>query len=219
MFIYAVNLYAPYKTNMIRNDPCPWLNGDIFRLMHARDAYHRHAMKTNSSVLLNRYKQLRNLVTRELKSAKDRYLHDSLHANSGKVGAIWSTLKMLTKSKSQNSLSLTDNDDNEISDSRSVAEEFNDYFADAVQCLIQENGTDQTENHENESTFTVHSSVSDSGVFELPLVTSQFVESEIRTLDTKKATGPDDISCLLFKVVADVPVLLESLTYILSIHV
>ena len=127
--------------------------------MHARDAYHRHAMKTNSSVLWNRYKQLRNLITRELKSAKDRYLHDSLNANSGKVGAIWSTLKMLTKAKSQNNLSLTDKDDNEISDSRSVAEEFNDYFADAVQSLIQENGTDQTENDENESTFTDHSSV------------------------------------------------------------
>ena len=87
MFIYAVNLYAPYKTKRIRNDPCPWLNGDIFRLMHARDAYHRHAVKTNSSVLWNRYKQLRNLVTRELKSAKDRYLYDSLNCNSGKVGS------------------------------------------------------------------------------------------------------------------------------------
>ena len=72
--------------------------------------------------------------------------------------------------------------------------------------------------NENESTFTVHSSVSDSGsVYELPLITSHFVESEIRTLDTKKATGPDDSSCLLFKVVADVPVLLESLTYIYNL--
>ena len=131
--------------------------------------------------------------------------------------------KLLIKSKSQNTLSLIAEDESEISDPRLVAEQFNNYFADAVKCLSENSINDQPQIYENESEDENESDQSLErnpglgNVFELPFITNQFVVNEIKKLGLKKATGPDDISCRLFKVVADLPFLLDSLTYIYNL--
>ena len=158
-----------------------------------------------------------------MRAAKDGHLYDLLYSNSGKLGTIWSTLKTLTKSKAVSSISLRDKDDNEVTDPRLVAKQFNDYFADAVEHLNVNNDF-MNEQHPVDSNACDLDNQSEpvleqetKGRFELPTLTSQYVADEINQLGLKKATGPDDISCRVFKMVTEIPKLLNSLTYIYNL--
>ena len=51
-------------------------------------------------------------------------------------------------------------------------------------------------------------------LFELPNITTEFVKNEIRNLSTNKATGNDELSVRLLKLVSDIPLVIDSFAYI-----
>ena len=61
-----------------------------------RDYHHRNAMNCNSDYHWNMYKKLRNLVNREMKSAKSKYFVDLINNNKGDNSMIWKALKEAT---------------------------------------------------------------------------------------------------------------------------
>ena len=61
-----------------------------------RDYHHRNAMNSNSDYHWNMYKKLRNLVNREMKSAKSKYFVDLINNNKGDNSMIWKALKEAT---------------------------------------------------------------------------------------------------------------------------
>ena len=52
-------------------------------------------------------------------------------------------------------------------------------------------------------------------LLELPIITSDFVDKEIRSMSVNKASGLDELSCSVLKLAR--PVIVESLTYILNL--
>ena len=55
-------------------------------------------------------------------------------------------------------------------------------------------------------------------LFELPVITAEFVKNEIRKLSTNKATGNDELSVRLLKLVLDIPVVMDSVTFAICLN-
>ena len=110
-----VNMCAPYKRKRVRNNPCPWVTGDVIKLMNTRDYLHDKAIQLSSSDFWEQYKKCRNLITRELKNLKKSYITSLLNDKSGNANALWDVMRRLTK-KSQSKNIILNVNDVEISD-------------------------------------------------------------------------------------------------------
>ena len=80
------------------------MNNKINELMKDRDFHHRKAVKTNSDHHWTRYRSLRNLVNREIKSAESNYYCNLINDAKGDSGKVW---KAVNEASSRNVISLS----------------------------------------------------------------------------------------------------------------
>jgi hypothetical protein len=66
-FISVADRHAPVINKQVRGIDCPWLNGEIKKVMYERDKQSKIACKTNSTADWEKYKALRNRVTAMVK--------------------------------------------------------------------------------------------------------------------------------------------------------
>ena len=219
MIMEAFVVNAPMKSKRLKSNPCPWVSGDVIQLMNTRDYYHKKAIQTNSVVFWNRYRYMRNLVNSKLKQEKKKHFDSLLCKNAGNPGALWKTLKSLTNSTQHDEITL-DRAGDHVTDPKKVAEEFNEYFINSVNELITDSFQhDDCENYttlkHNDAPIAEREQSSD--LFELPIVTSDYVRNEIRNLTMNKATGCDDISVKLLKLISNIDIVIDSFTYICNL--
>ena len=98
-FISVADRHAPVISKRVRGIDCPWLNGEIKKVMHERDKQSKIARKTNSTVDWEKYKALRNRATALVKSAKGSYNRKLIEDNSGDPKSFWRTLTRLIPGK------------------------------------------------------------------------------------------------------------------------
>ena len=82
---------APYKERTLRRNPVPWFSKDLRMKFKQRDRLYARAKRSNSSVLRERYKQLRKRLKSELKAAREKFFTEKLR-NSPDPSSIWSLL-------------------------------------------------------------------------------------------------------------------------------
>ena len=99
LFTEVANSHAPVKKRRVKGVSIPWINNKINELMKDRDFHHRRAVKTNSVHHWARYRSLKNLVNREIKSAKSKYYCDLINEAKGDSGKIW---KAVNEASSRN---------------------------------------------------------------------------------------------------------------------
>ena len=102
LFTEVADLHAPVKRCRVKGAPIPWMNNKINELMKDRDFHHRKAVKTNSDHHWTRYRSLRNLVNREIKSAKSNYYCNLINDAKGDSGKVW---KAVNEASSRNVIS------------------------------------------------------------------------------------------------------------------
>jgi hypothetical protein len=73
LFCDIADAHAPVKRRRVKGTQVPWMNSKISEAMQDRDYHHRKAAKSNKTYHWNMYKQLRNFVNKEVKSAKSKY--------------------------------------------------------------------------------------------------------------------------------------------------
>ena len=95
-FIAISNKHAPVVTRRLKRRNNPWVTSEIVKLMYERDYVKKLAVKNNDADLWNRFRQLRNTVTRLLKENKRKYASEKLNECSGNSSKMWKTLKNLT---------------------------------------------------------------------------------------------------------------------------
>ena len=214
MVMEAVDMHAPIKTKRLRSNPCPWVCGDVIQLMNTRDYYHRKAIQTQSHVFWNKYKYMRNFVNRTIKMNKKNYVDLLVRKNAGNPGALWKTLKSLTNSHVRDEITLDVSGDH-VTDPKQIAEEFNEYFIDSVNELAKCFDSDN-EGSNRQHAFEVEIERT-TDLFDLPLISADFVKNEIMQLSINKATGNDEISVKVLKMIVEVPIVIDSLTYIYNL--
>ena len=180
--------------------------------MLRRDSLHRLAVRSNNVSDWDSYKLARNQVTDMLRTAKSNYYKVLISQNCNDSSKLWKSLKRVLPSKRSCNTSsiviegdvLTSNDD--------ISNGFNKHFTNVATKLI-----DECDNNVYNNDINVNSAKSSkvSSILGLPLISPDFVDKEIRSMSTNKATGLDDVSCRVLKLAR--PAIVDSLTYILNL--
>ncbi len=108
-------------TARLKDNPVPWITPNIKQLMRKRDFHKKQAVKHDSHAQWELYKSERNKVNIQMRQAKSKYFCEKIQNSSKDVK------KKLVKGKQTNVKQLII-DDITISDDKSIAESFNDYF-------------------------------------------------------------------------------------------
>ena len=141
------------------------------------------------------------------------HIESLLRKNAGNPGALWKTLKSLTNSNIHEEITLDLSGDH-TTNPKQVAEEFNEYFINSVNELTNCFESNNDNNDKSQSICQVETH-RPTDPFELPIITAEFVKNEIKHLSANKATGNDEISVKIMKLVVGIHVVIDSLTYII----
>ena len=69
-FFDIVNIHAPLRTRSARTNKAPWINSQLKKGMHDRDAAKRKAITSNDPRDWDKYKKLRNKINNNIKTSK-----------------------------------------------------------------------------------------------------------------------------------------------------
>ena len=89
MSMSIINRHAPMKSKRIRGNELPWLDGEIIQLMRQRDRAHKIAKRSGSQNDWEVYKKLRNSVTEQIRSKKNKHFTSTIEENKGNSSVVW----------------------------------------------------------------------------------------------------------------------------------
>ena len=191
LFIQAADLYIPHKSITIKDNDLPYMTQRLKRLIKTKDKYFKIYARSVLESDHDIYKYHRNISTNELRLAESRYydrLSEDLMINQTNSKMWWKLIKR-TINNTGSSLHETPILDNGvlIYDDKGKAEAFNKFFTTSVQT---ENKDDPIPSDHNLLYYPKIPSlvINEVDVYELLI-----------SLDTSKATGPDNISNALLK--------------------
>ena len=73
LFLHVLDWHAPLRLMRLRGNYIPWISPDIKNLMRVRDTYKKKAVKNNSQIYWEKFKEIRNKVNSELTKAKTAF--------------------------------------------------------------------------------------------------------------------------------------------------
>ena len=131
-FMSVIDSVAPVKQVRLKQCTEHWFNSEIVELISKRDIAYRKFITDRTSDSYKEYSKLRNVVQRQVKSAKCAFVKDEISENKSDIKKLWKTVKdlgMLGKNKSQNSnIGLKDGEEINF-DNEFVSNKFNAFFA------------------------------------------------------------------------------------------
>ena len=104
LFIDIVDEHAAIKKRRVKGVLLSWMNDKLSEMIRDRDYHHRKAIKSGSAYHWQLYKKLRNLVNREVKSAKSKYYCNLIEEAQGNTNKLW---KAVNEASSRNCKSST----------------------------------------------------------------------------------------------------------------
>ena len=208
LFLEVLDNHAPLQHKKIRTKKVPWITSAIKQLIITRDRLKRKAIITNLEIDWLNYKTTRNKVNIQLRNAKKNYystkISDQKCNPKEALKTINDILGRQRKPTVVNELKLGENN---LTNTRDIAEGFNDYFSnigpDLASKIDTPNLNFQTYIEKAKSEFSAFQPVTVSNVYHL-----------LHGLSSNKATGVDKISSKIIKIAA--PAISDSLTYIFN---
>ena len=178
-------------------------NEEVALLRVTRDEYHAEAMKTGNPNTWSVYRKLRNHVTKLARKS-------AIQNSQGDSKTMWSHVnKLFLKTKSSGIPSL-EIDGRLITTPKDIANKFNTFFV-----SIGENLVNLIAVPSRTALDWLRSSCEAVGdEFHFTPVTALEVQKSLEALNSKKATGLDDIQARLLKIAA--PAISESLCFLLN---
>ena len=131
LFLHILDWHAPPRLMRLRGNSIPWISPGIKNLMRVRDSYKKMAVKNNSQIYSEKFKEIRNKVNSALTKAKTAFFCNKFEncAQSKDMKHSWKLINILSgKNKKSNNISQLKRDDVVISDDTLKAEAFNDFF-------------------------------------------------------------------------------------------
>ena len=213
---YARN-FKRFNANNFLNDlsQMPWEKN----LMRVRDSYKKMAVKNNSQIYWEKFKETRNKVNSELTKAKTAFFCNKFEncAQSKDMKHSWKLINILLgKNKKSNNISQLKRDDVVISDDTLKAEAFNDFFVNIGVNLANEMEHDSPcTNFSDDENY--HSNYYSNINFKFSEISMDDIICQLRNLKISKSTGIDNIPAIALKLSAEV--IGPSLTWIYNLSI
>ena len=216
LFINIVNQHAPIVSRKVKNKKLnEWMTAEIMQKIRIRDQL-KSRSKSNTLARVM-HKRVRNHVVKLINNAKSNYFKQQIMDNKDNVKNLWKILKRVVPIKPlRKQLQQIEVDGKFITDPVEISNAFNQYFVSLSQSINLDVRGDNPEMvaffdnlfHE----FIATRSTSSSSFFEIPPITKERVELDIKSIPSNKATGLDGISIRLLK--AALPAISSSLANI-----
>ena len=199
-FISVVDRHAPVINKRLRGIDCPWLNGEIKKVMYERDKESKIARKTNLAADWEKYKTLRNRVTTLVKSAKGSYNRKLIEDNSGDPKSFWRTLTRLIPGKKVLPRNIKV-DNTSLYCHSTIANVFNKFFVGTISRLTEAMGPVFTSG----ASFGMYWRCNTpKELFHFEEISENFTLGQLNKLKSKKAVRLDAIPTRLIKDSAEV---------------
>ena len=199
VLIRLFDKHAPPIQKKVKGQPCPWLPNDLKKHMNARDKLLRKARKTNMEIDWSNYKSKKNMCNNAIKSARSTYHKNLINENANDPRSFWKCIKQVIPNKSKGNSSsvpfIKDNNINNNIEHKSKADIFCSFFTTIAnnlkgKCLRLRNCAWFKPNKQGIRT---------TAKFKFQIISSSWVERELRSLKRSKTTGPDNLPPGLLK--------------------
>ena len=131
--------HAPYKTlskSKIKTLTKPWITQGIIKSIKIKNNLYKKLCKSkniqNKNILSHKFKQYRNLIKTLTRRSKNNYYYHYFDSNRKNLRKTWQGIKSIIKVNGNASSSLPNclyNGKRNLTDSREIANEFNDFFS------------------------------------------------------------------------------------------
>ena len=126
--LYCSSFPLKYKFLSEKRLKSPWLNSYVKQKINEKSRSLK--LYKSGSISVQTYHSIRNSVNRIVKNAKNQYHENSFNLNKTKPRKSWDLMhNLMGKQVAKSSIDSIRVDDEEISDSKNIADEFIDYFA------------------------------------------------------------------------------------------
>ena len=100
LFALVLEKHAPTLRRRVSDRYTPWLNADYFKLAKTRDKLKTRAVKRNSKLLMESYKQIRNRLNNLNTQLKREYFSEKKTQFQGDLKKTWKTINKVINKKS-----------------------------------------------------------------------------------------------------------------------
>ena len=207
VFSSVVDAHAPIREKRVSYKHRPdWWTDEISNAISQRNKVDK---KTN----FDNFKYWRNRVKSLIFQAKCVYYQSILEKGQCAIRDFWNHLRELVPGKkSSMPLNMSING-NELNDPSSIANGLNDWFSSVVDKYVTKSNEESNSFLDKLRDFVSRKKDSQS-FFCIPEITIEFVEKQLKSLNTKKAAGLDGLQAKFLTISADV--IAPSITGILN---
>ncbi|XP_053383630.1 uncharacterized protein LOC128549901 [Mercenaria mercenaria] len=184
------NKYIPNKIVTIRQSEPPWIHNDIRKCIRKRNRAYDKAKISQNPRHWQAYKQLRNKTTDMLRQAKHHLsvkISDKLKQPDLKTTDYWRILKQFIAPTNKSSIDTLHDDGNIVTDNTDKANLLNNFFQTQTQL-----------NDQNKTLPPLHVNPDENVLTNIQIAEDE-VEITLKSLNTGKASGPDNINSRILK--------------------
>ena len=196
MFLSTASNHAPLIEKRSRGIDCPWMNRKIKKTIRERDHCLIKARRTNADEHWATYRHLRNLVTRQIRDSKSKYNRRMLEENNNDPKGFWKTIKRILPGEKKSVASSIKVNGKIITENKTIAENFNDYFVGTVKRLVSLMGCSALSTSARKYFFLPCGSTEN---FKFANVSEELTLNQLRGLKNGKAVGLDQMPVRLLK--------------------
>ena len=185
----------------------PWITKEILKKCDERDRLLKEIKDVDDPVrkkiLRTNFNALRNQITKDKRQSKKSYFASLFEKNKNTTSNMWKCIRSLVNLKpgKKSDIKLMDDNQNIISDSKTIAKIFNDHFS-ALGAKVQQNIPVVDGNYNSYLYKKINGKqvINPEGFnFFLSPTKPDEISKIIDGLDTKKSTGPNGIPVFILK--------------------
>ena len=178
----------------------PWISKELLKTMLKKNKLYKlycsEKVHTKKESLFNKYKLIRNEVTKLKRESKTEYYKKYFEENRNKSSMVWKGIRSLVNLKNSNTSSykIADNTGKHVSDQYKIANLFNDYFVKIGSSVEQKIPNTDKDFNEYLTNLKI-----DKTFFLSPTDKNEIMDI-IKLFDINKSLGPNSIPIYILKV-------------------
>ena len=196
MFSLILEKHAPTLHRRVSDKFTPWLNSSYFKLVKTRDKLKIKAVRSNSKLLMQSYRQIRNKANNLNRQLKREYFSEKITQFQGDLKKTWKTINQIINKKSSTTFVASLKVDGEnISDSAKIASSMNEFF-----CTIGDRLSKKIPDKPNPLLSNEYSIDRPSSSFAFSAIMTDKLIASLNKMKTSHGSGNDGIASFFLKI-------------------
>ena len=190
MFSLILDKHAPTLHRRVSDKFTPWLNSSYFKLMKTRDKLKSKAVRSNSKLLMQSYRQIRNKANNLNRQLKRENRSEKITQFQGDLKKTWKTINQVTNKKSSTTfVASLEVGGERISNSAKIPSSMNEFF-----CTIGDRLSNKIPDKPNPLLSNEYSIDGPSSSFAFSAIMTGKLTASLNKMKTSLGSGSDGIA-------------------------